>query len=104
MKKPWMKECNGCVKTWLAKCVCVRVCVCVCLLFVRNECISECIHLPLSLCVCTEVEVVLDSGDIFIVEQCTNESTGDFLYRKGERETERERVREDRTLVGLSIS
>lgn len=64
--------------------------------------ISKCIHLPLS--VCTEVEVVLDSGDILVVEPSTNESTGDFLHRKGERETERERVREGRTAVGLSIS
>jgi len=49
------------------------------------------------------VEVVLDSGDIFVVEQCTNESTGDFLKER-ERQIYRERVREDRTVVGLSIS
>lgn len=79
------------------------VCVCVCVFLICvNVYISKCIHLPLS--VCTEVEVVLDSGDILVVEQCTNESTGDFLYRKGERETEHERVREGRTTVGLNIS
>lgn len=85
-----MKECNGCVKTWLVYFICVNVYL--------NA------YIYLCLCLCTEVEVVLDSGDIFVVEQCTNESTGDFLHRKGERETERKRVREARTTVGLSIS